>query len=342
MDKKILYREHGREYSLMRVHVWHVMLGIWFEKNFGKIMDESFLVYRGGDLVNVYYDKTYYQRVAAIIGKTLGDKERVKRQIDGFMELFEWLRPYFLQEKLPASLEEFKEAYERYVEFWALVGVVYVIPTVPGVDQELKDMALAARTKTQEYNEAFEPIIKEFLEKEYPQLKGKSRFVLPEEVWSGEVNDQGFLEKIDERQYGFVFYQGKIYSGKSVEEIAAGLGFELREAVNIKNVKELKGQIAQKGKVRGMAKLVSSVKHLDKVLKGDILVASNTMPKYLPAMKRAAAFVTDEGGITCHAAIVAREMKKPCVIGTKIATQVLKDGDMVEVDADKGVVRKVN
>jgi len=58
-------------------------------------------------------------------------------------------------------------------------------------------------------------------------------------------------------------------------------------------------------------------------------------------MQRAAAFVTDEGGITCHAAIVAREMKKPCVIGTKIATKIFKDGDIVEVDADKGIVRKI-
>ena len=57
------------------------------------------------------------------------------------------------------------------------------------------------------------------------------------------------------------------------------------------------------------------------------------------AIKKAVAIVTDVGGITCHAAIVSREMKKPCVVGTKFATQVLKDGDMVEVDADKGVVR---
>ncbi len=66
-----------------------------------------------------------------------------------------------------------------------------------------------------------------------------------------------------------------------------------------------------------------------------------TTPDFLPAMERAAAFVTEEGGITCHAAIVAREMKKPCVIGTKIATKVFKDGDRVEVDATKGVVRKI-
>ena len=56
-------------------------------------------------------------------------------------------------------------------------------------------------------------------------------------------------------------------------------------------------------------------------------------------MKRAIAFVTDEGGITCHAAIIAREMKKPCIIGTKVATKILKDGDMVEVDANKGTVK---
>ncbi|NTU99308.1 hypothetical protein HGA64_04895, partial [Candidatus Falkowbacteria bacterium] len=60
---------------------------------------------------------------------------------------------------------------------------------------------------------------------------------------------------------------------------------------------------------------------------------------FAQAMKKAAAFVTDEGGVTCHAAILARELKKPCIIGTKIATSVLQDGDLVEVDADNGVVR---
>jgi pyruvate,water dikinase len=56
-------------------------------------------------------------------------------------------------------------------------------------------------------------------------------------------------------------------------------------------------------------------------------------------MQKAAAFVTDEGGITCHAAIVARELKKPCIIATKIATKVLKDGDLVEVDANNSIIR---
>ena len=58
-------------------------------------------------------------------------------------------------------------------------------------------------------------------------------------------------------------------------------------------------------------------------------------------MKKAAAFVTDEGGLLCHAAIIAREMKKPCVIGTGEATRVLRDGDRVRVDADSGMVTKL-
>lgn len=73
--------------------------------------------------------------------------------------------------------------------------------------------------------------------------------------------------------------------------------------------------------------------------KNEILVTSMTTPEFVPLIKRAKAVVTDEGGLLCHAAIVSRELKKPCVIGTKIATKVLKDGNLVEVDANNGVVK---
>jgi pyruvate,water dikinase len=66
-----------------------------------------------------------------------------------------------------------------------------------------------------------------------------------------------------------------------------------------------------------------------------------TVPDFVPAMSKAVAFVTDEGGITSHAAIVSRELGIPCVVGTKIATRALRDGDLVEVDASRGIVRVV-
>lgn len=99
------------------------------------------------------------------------------------------------------------------------------------------------------------------------------------------------------------------------------------------------GTCVLKGKRKGVVVIINSIDDIVKVRKGNILVASTTRAEYIEAMHKAAAFVTNEGGMLSHAAILARELKKPCVIGTKVATKVLKDGDYVEVDATKGVVR---
>jgi phosphohistidine swiveling domain-containing protein len=99
------------------------------------------------------------------------------------------------------------------------------------------------------------------------------------------------------------------------------------------------GTIAYKGVVRGRVKVSFSSHDIGKIDEGDILVCNLTNPDYNPVFKKVAGIVTDEGGVLCHSAIMAREFKIPCIIGTKIATKVLKDGDMVEVDADKGIVR---
>lgn len=107
----------------------------------------------------------------------------------------------------------------------------------------------------------------------------------------------------------------------------------------IKELKEIKGTVANRGLANGRVKIVIESKDLGKVKKGDILVADETDPDFLPAMQKAKAIITDLGGVLCHAAIVSRELKKPCVTGTKIATRVLKDGDLVEVDAERGIVR---
>lgn len=106
--------------------------------------------------------------------------------------------------------------------------------------------------------------------------------------------------------------------------------------------KELKGTCASLGKCEGIVRVIMRPEEFHKMKAGDILVTGMTRPEFVPLMKMAGAIVTDEGGVTCHAAIVARELKKPCIIGTKNATRILKDGDIVEVDADRGVVRKID
>jgi phosphoenolpyruvate synthase/pyruvate phosphate dikinase len=130
---------------------------------------------------------------------------------------------------------------------------------------------------------------------------------------------------------------GVFLTGKEAREKFAELEF-VEEKIN-KDTKEIKGSIAQPGKARGKVKIINFPKDMTKMSKGDILVSISTNPGIVSAMKKAAAIITDEGGITCHAAIVSRELKIPCVVGTKFATKILKNGDLVEVDADNGVVR---
>lgn len=140
-------------------------------------------------------------------------------------------------------------------------------------------------------------------------------------------------------------FYSEIWEGKKVTRLSkkAIRKFLARNLVKETSVNQdfVSGQPAFLGKITGKAKIIFNPRDIAKVKKGNILIAVYTDPNLLPAMERAAGFVTDQGGITSHAAITAREMKKPCVIGTKIATKIFKDGDLVEMDANKGIVKKI-
>lgn len=133
----------------------------------------------------------------------------------------------------------------------------------------------------------------------------------------------------------------KVYEGAVCEKVISKTVLKNNddeEGEDVKNNEKLYGMIAYKGKVRGVVKIVLVASDVSKVNEGDILVSSATNPDLIVAMKKAAAFVTDTGGIISHAAIVSRELKKPCIVGTRKATHILKDGMTVEVDADNGFV----
>lgn len=111
------------------------------------------------------------------------------------------------------------------------------------------------------------------------------------------------------------------------------------------SVNELSGRTACPGKVSGKVCKIMNISELGKMQEGSILVTTMTSPEYVPAMAKAKAIVTDEGGMACHAAIVAREFGIPCIVGTRKATSVLSDGDEIEVDAGRsgeGTISKLN
>jgi phosphohistidine swiveling domain-containing protein/predicted transcriptional regulator len=165
--------------------------------------------------------------------------------------------------------------------------------------------------------------------------------VYPELVGLLDGNDSVSRAEARARKRGCLFY----HKGDKYEVVtdvdAEKFKTEIFDKELNTEVNDFRGMPASRGRVRGKVKVIMSVKELDKVEQGDILVAVMTRPDYIAGIKRAAAIVTNEGGVTCHAAIVSRELGIPCVIGTKIATKVLKDGDLVEVNANHGVVTKV-
>lgn len=124
-------------------------------------------------------------------------------------------------------------------------------------------------------------------------------------------------------------------------EDAAKIHDDLQRQVH-KQEKELRGTGASRGKIKGTVRVIHDTPDFRKLKKGDILVTGMTRPEFTPILKKAGAIVTDEGGVTCHAAIISRELGIPCVIGTISATHMLKDGDVVEVDADKGEVKLIS
>jgi phosphoenolpyruvate synthase/pyruvate phosphate dikinase len=118
---------------------------------------------------------------------------------------------------------------------------------------------------------------------------------------------------------------------------------EYVEGKSRNNIKEIKGIIASQGKkkiIQGKVKIVLDPQDKDFKI-GNILVAPMTSPEYVFLMKKSKAIITDAGGLTSHAAIVSRELKIPCIVNTKIATKVLKDNDLVEIDASKGIIKKL-
>lgn len=121
----------------------------------------------------------------------------------------------------------------------------------------------------------------------------------------------------------------KIISGRAI----------LPPGFSLKTTQQIRGSIACKGKATGPAKIVASLADVAKVNHGDVIVSPMTTPDLMPAIRRCVAIVTDFGGITCHAAIVAREFQIPCVVGTDNATKVIHDGDLIEVDAETGVIK---
>ncbi len=161
-----------------------------------------------------------------------------------------------------------------------------------------------------------------------------------------EVEKLAMYGKIAENHYGIPqdvewgIVEGTIYILQSRPITTIGNKFEAKGMSGQKQDAKiiLQGQGAAPGIASGKVVVIRDVKDTGAVKEGDILVTRMTNPDMVPAMRKVAAIVTDEGGMTCHAAIVSRELGTPAIVGTKTATQILKNGQLVTVDGERGLI----
>ncbi len=331
-------KEFSRNYSLFQAVVYGNFVDLKKEDyNILVYTGKPLLIHEGLSLVGLYYPERDLEKIYNQFTQPQFDSIFFEKVLNNLYKTIELISPYFHKQKEIKSIEELKVLYGLYVDFYFCDSVVWVVPVASGISDELKQKFLKVRESVQELSEYRDDVFDYYLSKLFPNFGELVHFLNPQSVFGGK--SEGELKKeAEEYCRGYVLYDGKLYAGNK-SDILSKLNVTVEEHISKHDIKEIRGEIAARGTVSGMVKIIFTSKDLHKISEGDVLVSPMTRPEFLSAMNRSVAFITDEGGITCHAAIIARELKKPCIIGTKIATQVLKDGDMVEVDGERGVVK---
>ncbi len=333
---KIFEKFITRPYSLIQIQSYYNMLDM-IKIDLGYITYPIFRFCPETKVCTAYYDMKELQIVFKKISELFTNNTKFRNNFfNEFEDVVDKILPFLENKKEIKNLKEFKEFYSLFTLFMKDVGGYgWVIPQINGIPEELNDRLVKKREILEKYSGMRDKIFLKIIPKIIVDDLIDPFFITYEEVIDYTSKKS---EYIKEREGGFLIYKDKILTEKSINGFLEENMFILKEP-EILSFDEIKGASASNGIIKGKCKLVYTEEDMVKINSGDILVSPMTRPEFLPAIKKSGAVITDEGGVTCHAAIVARELKIPCIIGTKIATKVLKDGDMVEVDANTGIVK---
>ena len=341
-DKIVVEKMFTREHSLFYCFVWNTSDIMGLKRWTNQELKNSIFIGEGAKKkLHVYYDpKDFETFIERIKEKVKSEPNFVNDVFNEFDTQWKYIFPFLSKEKEIQTIDDLQFFYDHFIKWWSPMAVVMNIPDINEIEKNIRNIALQKREETEKYSDAGDGLFVKFFSKHYPQYENILYVISPEEIFSlkNQPLTKEQISHIEERLSGYMVTNGALYLKKEIEKILKEKGVEL-EKIRTENEKEIKGTTAQGGKVSGRVRKLLYKDQINKLKEGEVLVTEMTAPDFLPAIKKSVAIVTDEGGITCHAAIVSRELGKPCIIGTKIATKVLKDGDEVEVDADNGVVR---
>jgi phosphoenolpyruvate synthase/pyruvate phosphate dikinase len=342
----ILSKVYGREKPLFYFVLWQAddkkAIKAYLDED---LKDDLFVVPPPGQSGSIWYSNTEFERLSEMaLEKVNSSDEFVQGLVEHARHYWELLVPYLAEKKRCSTADEMYTYYQNLVDFWMpMNSVFFLLPDKPNISPIFKEGILALRAITQEYTEEMPRVFTDFFAMRFPELTHLGYYATPEEtVRLDKELEPELIKELESRAEGGCFmFEGVIYPLAKLDAVLSEHHLTL-EKIEAEGTTSFTGQSAYKGKVTGPARLVLSKSDTKKMKPGDILVAPMTNPDFVPYMKIAGAIVTDEGGLTCHAAIASREMRVPCVIGTKVATVALQDGDVVEVDANTGIVRIIS
>lgn len=319
---------------------------VLFKKYIGKNF-RNFLVINKNRIIHSYREITEYEDILQCLKKQkkgllgiLNKLDKNNKELNKFLKFRKFNN--YNDRGLITLFKKFVEVYQNYFP-------LFTLPKYYGIVFGQKDLSKTVTKKLKKLRGiAFYEIIQDvFLPRFFSEVGSKKKiksdllfYALPDEIINLLNNKKGVTNKrLQERKKYCLFLvkNGKfnIYVGLRAKKIAQA---EIKDTASEK-ISLIRGSTAYKGKpIRGEVRLVLYKKDL-KNLDGKIIVTPMTSIRFIPYLKKVKAIITDEGGIACHAAIISRELKKPCIIGTKVATKALKDGDLVEVDANRGWVK---
>jgi phosphoenolpyruvate synthase/pyruvate phosphate dikinase len=328
-----------RQHSLFYFSVWSDSDRKDFKENWLDIDITNLFISEGNSgKTSVWYLFDDLDKIGNLVADMIKtDPSFFSKIKESYMQSWSVLDKYLNKERQIENLDDFKDVYDNYVKWWSAMSLTADAKRNSDI---VKKEVEGLRGMTERKTENIDKLFLEYIEKYYPELSDIRMTILPEELFNHanqKLNDNQISE-IRKRLNGYILFNGNLYQPDELDKILNENKIKF-EYIETYEDGWLKGKPASKGKVQGKVKIIKYKENISDLKKGEILVTEMTTPDYLSAIQRSAAIVTDEGGMNSHAAIIARELNKPCIVGTSIATRTFKDGDLVEVDADNGIVR---
>lgn len=328
-----LTKVYSREKPLFWLYLWNETDRQGWKKYLKyNVKVNLFLVPEKGQKSSVWYTQSEVDDIRARTRKLLATKAFVPRLIHDLTREWKIVEPYLQRKKQIVTKHDFDDYYRHIVAWWCAMVVAFPVPDMQEATKKDREAILRFRKKSELYSDTMDNLLSEFWQRHFSKLARYYYFATPKDVHKPQT------KILQARSRGAFLLNEKVYPLRKLQTVLQQNGFRLEREANPTETKKVHGMTAYPGVMIGKVRKIVSFADLPKFKKGEILVTEMTSPNYVPAMKRAAAIVTDEGGMICHASVVSRELKIPCVVGTKIATKVLHSGQKVRVDANKGIV----